>query len=61
MPLAHRIVHVGRARALVRQILGENETLEERAHDLEEELDDDEAREDIDGREDEAQHLRGAQ
>ena len=61
MTLAHGVVHVCRARALVRQILGENETFEERAHDLKEELDDDEAREDVDGREDEAQHLRGAQ
>jgi len=52
MPLAHWIIHVCRARALVRQILGENETFEERAHDLEEELDDNEAREDVDGRED---------
>jgi|TARA_B110000196_G_scaffold277811_1_gene256544 hypothetical protein len=52
MPLAHGIIHVCRARALVRQILGENETFEERAHDLEEELDDNEAREDVDGRED---------
>ena len=52
MSLAHGIAHVCRWRALVRQILGENEAFEEGARDLEEDPHDDEARADVDDRED---------